>query len=143
MNNQMFFYPPYPYIEKDDSNYLNYEDERGSTRFFSPEETMRYGNVFKNEYDQYKSYNPRKIKAENMKEEAKLNLIALIDYCHDLRLYLDVFPNDKEVANEFNKYCKKLKEAEDKYEKMEMNPFQYVCGEGKMNYVYTPSPWIR
>ena len=36
-----------------------------------------------------------------------LNLIAMQDYLHDLKLYLDVYPNDNAILNEYNNALKK------------------------------------
>ena len=51
MNNQMFFYPLYPYSEED------FNESRGNKKeLYSPIETIEKGNIFKNEYKGYKNY---------------------------------------------------------------------------------------
>ena len=137
MNNQMFYYPLYP--QYDDQFML--DEERGNDILFSPKETLMYGNIFKNQYCPYKNYRPRNVDLKNNDLE---QLMALMDQCHDLRLHLDVYPNDKEIYQRFVTYCAKLKQIKEKVANSDDNPFQMTCNSGeKTNYVYTPSPWIR
>ena len=74
--NNMFYYPPYPFEE---------DEIRGNEELFTPIETLEYGNLFKNEYSQYQNYKPYKINQSKL-----VNLIAMEDYLHDIKLYLDI-----------------------------------------------------
>ena len=122
--NNMFYYPPYPFEE---------DEIRGNEELFTPIETLEYGNLFKNEYSQYQNYKPYKISQSKL-----VNLIAMEDYLHDIKLYLDIYPNDKNMERLYldskNKYedlkrnvdldnlkCPILEKEENKF-----NPLKYL-----------------
>lgn len=104
----MLFYPPYPY-QNIEEEYLN--EYRGNGNLFTPNQTLEYGNIFKKEYKSYKGYQPYKINIKN--ENSILNLIAMQDYLHDLKLYLDVYPNDNAILNEYNNALKKYQKIKE------------------------------
>ena len=108
MNEEMLFYPPYPY-QNIEEEYLN--EYRGNGNLFTPNQTLEYGNIFKKEYKSYKGYQPYKINIKN--ENSILNLIAMQDYLHDLKLYLDVYPNDNAILNEYNNALKKYQKIKE------------------------------
>ncbi|MDY3757147.1 MAG: hypothetical protein SO009_02490 [Bacilli bacterium] len=108
MNEEMLFYPPYPY-QNIEEEYLN--EYRGNGNLFTPNQTLEYGNIFKKEYEGYKGYQPYKINIKN--EKCILNLIAMQDYLHDLKLYLDVYPNDNAILNEYNNALKKYQKIKE------------------------------
>ena len=108
MNEEMLFYPPYPY-QNIEEEYLN--EYRGNGNLFTPNQTLEYGNIFKKEYKSYKGYQPYKINIKN--ENSILNLIAMQDYLHDLKLYLDIYPNDNAILNEYNNALKKYQKIKE------------------------------
>lgn len=108
MNEEILFYPPYPY-QNIEEEYLN--EYRGNGNLFTPNQTLEYGNIFKKEYKSYKGYQPYKINIKN--ENSILNLIAMQDYLHDLKLYLDVYPNDNAILNEYNNALKKYQKIKE------------------------------
>ncbi len=108
MNEEMLFYPPYPY-QNIEEEYLN--EYRGNGNLFTPNQTLEYGNIFKKEYKSYKGYQPYKINIKN--ENSILNLIAMQDYLHDLKLHLDVYPNDNAILNEYNNALKKYQKIKE------------------------------
>ena len=108
MNEEMLFYPPYPY-QNIEEEYLN--EYRGNGNLLTPNQTLEYGNIFKKEYKSYKGYQPYKINIKN--ENSILNLIAMQDYLHDLKLYLDVYPNDNAILNEYNNALKKYQKIKE------------------------------
>ena len=108
MNVEMLFYPPYSY-QNIEEEYLN--EYRGNGNLFTPNQTLEYGNIFKKEYKSYKGYQPYKINIKN--ENSILNLIAMQDYLHDLKLYLDVYPNDNAILNEYNNALKKYQKIKE------------------------------
>lgn len=111
MNEQMFFYPLYPYGNEENG----YSERKYSNVLFSPIETLEYGNVFKNEYKGYKNYQPYKINAVT-NDEILINLLSLQNYKHDLKLYLDIYPNDDRILSIYKDACKKYKEIKEKYD---------------------------
>ncbi len=108
MNEEMLFYPPYPY-QNIEEEYLN--EYRGNGNLFTPNQTLEYGNIFKKEYKSYKGYQPYKINIKN--ENSILSLIAMQDYLHDLKLYLDIYPNDNVILNEYNNALKKYQKIKE------------------------------
>ena len=97
----------------------NYNESANSNKLslYTPYEGYTRGNMFKNLYNQYKNYIPYKIKVNSEQEEAMLNLGQMSFAAHDLSLYLDNFPNDKEALELFNKYRKMTNEARENYER--------------------------
>lgn len=118
MNNQMFFYPLYPY--GDENDYI--EERSGGKELFTPGETLEYGNIFKNEYKGYKNYKPRKLNQNN----ELVNLMALQNYCHDLKLHIDIYPNDSKIVNLQKEAHKKYLEAKSMYESKNNDFFKYL-----------------
>lgn len=108
MNEEMLFYPLYPY-QNIEEEYLN--EYRGNGNLFTPNQTLEYGNIFKKEYKSYKGYQPYKINIKN--ENSILSLIAMQDYLHDLKLYLDIYPNDNVILNEYNNALKKYQKIKE------------------------------
>jgi len=74
------------------------------------------GNLFNNLYDQYKNYRPAKLIPNNEQAELLLNVNQTTFASHDIRLYLDNNPNDREMINLFNKYQKQAQDALNEYE---------------------------
>lgn len=116
MNDQMFFYPLYPFENESGE----YDYKRYSNILFTPIETLEYGNIFKNEYKGYKNYQPYKINTVTSDNEL-INLLSLLNYKHDLKLYLDIYPNDEKISNIYKDACKKYKEAKEKYDSKNIN----------------------
>ena len=125
------------------SNYDNYNTM--NNMLFGPYEGYIKGNMFRNLYEQYKNYQPAPITPMNEQEEALLNLNQFQFAMHELNLYLDVFPNDANMMNQFvtfrNNYNKLLSEYENKYGALNINstslnsiPFRWSS---------TPWPWNR
>ena len=75
--------------------------------------------MFPNIYDQYKNYQPMMLNPKNEKEQYLLDLNQVQFAMHDINLYLDNFPNDKSMINEFNRnrntYNEILKDYENKF----------------------------
>lgn len=74
------------------------------------------GNMFNNLYQGYKKYKPAKLIPNNEQAELLLNLNQICFALQDIRLYLDVHPDDINMINIFNEYTIKEKECLDKYQ---------------------------
>ena len=98
-------------------NNFNESSSNNKLSLYSPYDGYTRGNMFKNLYKGYKNYQPLKIKVTNELEEALLNIGQVSFAAHDLRLYLDNFPNDKEALDMFNKYRKMEDELIKNYER--------------------------
>jgi len=87
------------------------------------------GNLFKNLYDQYKNYRPAKLIPNNEQAELLLNINQTSFAAHDLRLYLDNNPNDREMIKIFNNYQEQAMNAIKEYE----NKFGPILNDSPSN----------
>ena len=106
------------YNKQNTFNNANYNNQSDS-KLYDPYNGLIRGNLFKNLYDPYKDKEPYEIKPMNEQARMLTDIDALGFAMIDLNLYLDVFPNDREKINLYNKYRKEkeglLKEYESKY----------------------------
>lgn len=99
------------------------------------------GNMFPNLYNQYKNYQPVNINPRNEKEQYLLDLNQVQFAMHDIHLYLDNFPNDRSMINEFNKnrelYNDILKDYENKFGPLE------ICSDSlnRNPWAWNNEPW--
>ena len=88
-----------------------------SLNLYNPYEGYLKGNSFKNEYIPYKNYKVSKININSEKDEMLMKIGEDSFMMHDLNLYLDVNPNDREALNKFVMYRNKLNEEIMNYER--------------------------
>ena len=112
MEDNMFFYPRYPFGQEWEEENYRKVDIKPINNIFTPKETMEYGNIFREEYVPYLNYQPRKLIPSNDNERRMYEVMAMRDFCHDLKLYLDVYPNSKEIRNLYEKSVKQYEEME-------------------------------
>ena len=127
--------------------YYDNEEERVNKKtndLYQPKVGFYKGNLFENEYSQYKNYIPKEKNPINEKD-ALLYEIMIYDHAsHDLELYLDVYPSKKEYVDLYEKYIAKLNELKAKYTKK----YDPICAkdgtfeDGYFSYVTTPSAWL-
>ena len=93
------------------NNFINYFSDilpSGNTNqqnsIISPYDGFTKGNMFKNLYNPYKNIPPYEIKPMNKQAEMLTQLDSLGFALIDLNLYLDIYANDNETINLFNKY---------------------------------------
>ena len=104
------------------NNYFNIDNQffnsssKQDLDLYDPYEGFIRGNMYKNLYDPYKINSPYEIKPMNEQAEMLTYIDALCFACIDLGLYLDVFPNNKDAINLFNKYNSQKKILMDKYQ---------------------------
>ena len=104
------------------NNYFNIDNKffnsssKQNLDLYDPYEGFIRGNMYKNLYDPYKINSPYEIKPMNEQAEMLTYIDALCFACIDLSLYLDVFPNNKDAINLFNKYNSQKKNLMDKYQ---------------------------
>lgn len=75
------------------------------------------GNLYNNLYQQYKNYSPQRLLPNNEQAELLLNVSQTTFTAHEIRLYLDIYPNDTNMINLFNQYQKQASDAIKTYEK--------------------------
>jgi hypothetical protein len=88
-----------------------------SPTLYSPYEGFIKGNLFNNLYSQYKDYKPIKLEPNNKQAELLLAIDQFAFARHELVLYLDINPNDKQIIDLFNTYSKAYNEALGEYER--------------------------
>ena len=98
------------------NNYISF-DNYNKLDVFNPYEGYSKGNAFKNEYIPYKDYKIVKPNIDNEKDEMLVNIGQYSFMMHDMNLYLDVFPNDREALDKFTEYRNKTNELIAKYER--------------------------
>ncbi len=116
----------------------NYQNNKNDLNLFNPYEGYLKGNAFKNEYKPYKDYKVAKISINNEKDEMLLNIGEYSFMMHDLNLYLDVHPNDKEALNSFIMYRNKVNELITKYERK----YGPLCVKGIIDN-NVPFAWVN
>ena len=102
-------------------NYYGYVDYRTvldnqSMNVFHANEAFTKGTIFKTLYIPYKNFLPKQPVALTDKQKSMLEVQKYCSVCHDFALYLDVFPNDKNVISLRNEYLEKYEKALDNYQ---------------------------
>ena len=97
---------------------MNMNDNNMSNvnNLFAPNEGYVKGNMFKNLYDPFRNYAPARLVARNAREEALLNLGQMHFAMHEANLYLDNFPNDRNMLNKFNEFRKNYEQLLNDYQ---------------------------
>lgn len=107
------------------NNTKNNLNNGSNMMLYGPYEGYVKGNLFRNLYDQYKSYRPMSLAPSSEREEALLNLNQIQFAMHELNLYLDVYPNDANIMRQFvayrNTYNDLLNQYENRYGALNVN----------------------
>lgn len=126
------------------TGYPEYQLERNDTSFYNENEGFMKGNIQKNSYSPYKSYNPTMPSVSNDRERFLLEIQKYGFYLIDLGLYLDLHPNDKEALALFNenraKYYRLVSEFNKNY-----YPLMLADSNGSEIYKWSEGnfPWMR
>lgn len=110
---------------------------------YSSKEGLNKGNMFKNEYDPYKNY-IYKVVVKGERDSLLLKIQELSFKVVDLNLYLDIFPGDTMMFEEFKKTLNELKKEKEMYEKT----YGPLCLDGTIysntyNWDKNPWPWMN
>lgn len=87
-----------------------------NSKLENPYEGYMRGNMFTNLYDPYKNYRPVRLIPNNEQAELLLNVNQLEFASHELRLLLDIYPDDANMIRKFNEYRRMANEAIENYE---------------------------
>lgn len=113
-----------------------------NSELFDSYEGFMRGNIFKNMYVPYKNYRPMKLMPNSEQAESLLRVNELAFASHDARLYLDVYPNDREMIRVFNNFRNAANQAvleyESKYGPLEWNA---LSDPNMFRWVSTTWPW--
>lgn len=132
------FYGIYPY-----SSFSEDDDRVFTSKYINYEEAFRKGNIIKDEYLPYKDYEP-KIEIPASKKENLLYRIQAYSFAaHDLNLYLDIHPNDKDVFALYNNYIIKAEELKKEYQNTygPLYPGASSFKNGTFTWNLAPSVW--
>ena len=137
VNDDTNLFNDYINIGNDLNNSNNYP--KSTSDVLTPKQGLNLGNLFASEYDRYKNYRPRELRANNEKEAAFLEICELSFAVNDLNLKLDIEPNNTEYFNLFKEYARKLDEKtrdySNKYDVLEL------CYDLKNQYTWYQKPW--
>lgn len=122
-------------------NKCNYNSKTTPNALYDVYQGFIRGNMFPDLYNQYQMNEPYKI--EPLNEQAKLltQIDAYSFAAHDLNLYLDTHPNDRNMVNLYNKYATEtnnlVKQYENKFGPILVNSHQNV----PWSWNEEPWPW--
>ena len=102
---------------KQNDSYNLGKQEKNNLNLFSPYNGYMLGNAFNDEYVPYKNYKVIKDKINNEKDEMLINIGEYEFMAHELNLYLDLHPNDRDALEKFQEYTRKCKELTENYER--------------------------
>lgn len=128
--------------------YYPYEEEERNKdkvdNLYSPKESLCKGNLYVNEFVGYKNYIQKLKNPSNEKEGLMLEIMMYEHASHDLKLYLDVYPDKKEYVSLYEKYIDKLNELKGMYVKKynPLCPSEGKIKNGYFDYVTSPSAWL-
>lgn len=118
-----------------------YEKNASPSDLFNPYDGFIRGNMFPDLYNQYKISSPYNVEPMNEQAQALTYLDSLGFAAYDLNLYLDNFPNDRDMIMLFNQYQKEVKKAKDEYE----SKYGPLCANSDASNTYpwawNESPW--
>ena len=112
---------------------------------FNPYEGYLKGNAFKDEYQPYKDYKVAKLNINSEKEEMLIAIGESSFMMHDLNLYLDVHPDDRDALNKFSMYREKTNALINNYERK----YGPICIKGDISnrvpFAWQENnwPWVK
>lgn len=108
----------------------------------TPSEAYTQGNLFNNLYEPYKNYRPMRLIPNNEQAQLLLDANQYTFAAHELRLYLDNFPNDKSLIDLFNQYTSMANQAQQEYERI-YGPLTWnaLSTPNSFSWQETPWPW--
>lgn len=133
------------YYDYDNNNYNKplYTENVNPNSVYDPYAGFLRGNMFPNLYDPYKFSNPMELHPNSEKEQMLMMLNSLDFATIDINLYLDNYPNDKDMIELFNQYRMELNKIREEYEKL-FGPI-LVDSNASMAYPWAwdkePWPW--
>jgi len=114
-------------------------DNKGKVNLYDCYEGFMKGNMFSSLYKGMEGYTPVLLQASSDKDQLVLK-IYMVDFAlNDLSLYLDIYPDNKEVYSKFREYTENMRELVSLYEKkygpLELGDAIYS------SYMWYKSPW--
>lgn len=135
MNN----YYDYPYQH----SYTGPTSEKSSQIPVESYEGLIRGNLFEDLYKPYTNYEPFNLTPHD-EQEALLQKVQEYNFADiDLNLYLDIYPDDQEKLQIFNKYKEEYKRAKELYESKygPLTTDSKATSAYPWNWIKAPWPW--
>ena len=127
----------------DDMNVLHGYMSYNSLDLCDPYEGFLKGNAFKDQYVPYKNFKPYKININSEQEELLFNISEYAFMMHDMNLYLDIHPENREALNKFNEFRNKRDELIVKYER-KYGPLMVNASDTKTAFNWVNKwPWVN
>ena len=125
--------------KKPDINY----SQNTNTDLLDPTNGFIKGNMFNNLYNTYKNYKPNNLNPKNEKEAILMNLQQYNFALTDLNLYLDNYPNDRNIINLYKQYLNIYKDIKTEYEKKygPLKTSSIYIGDNNWKWDNSPWPW--
>jgi len=134
------FYDDYGFMPLPDSE-INYGSNMDNNRFFTPEEGLLRGNMFKDEYSPYQNLTYLPIIPKSEKEKLLFKIYEYDFAVNDLSLYLDLHPEDNETFQYFKSNLSELERIKREYESI-YGPFELDETKGEQfSWIEEPWPW--
>ena len=137
MNNNFYDIPENWYKEFNDTFYSN---NMTSKQLATINLALDRGNLFNNLYDPYKNYKYNNLTATNKREELLLNVLRYDFVLTELKLYLDIYPKDRNMINLYNQYLEEKKRACFEYTK-NFGPLTLDDQSYNNSWSWLQSPW--
>lgn len=124
------------YYNYNNNNYNKplYTEDANPNSVYDPYSGFIRGNMFKNLYNAYKISKPIEIKPTTDREQMLAMLDAFDFATIDINLYLDVYPEDKDMIELFNQYRIEKNKLMEEYESL----FGPILTNSNANAAY---PW--
>lgn len=131
------------YYDINNFNVYNFRPEKKQPEVTNPVNGFNRGNMFNNIYDGYKNYN-YKVMVKGERDTLLLNIQILAFALNDLKIYLDLYPTDKECINLYNKYNEELQRYKNTFE----NKYGPITADGvkyqnEFTWIKNPWPWDK
>ena len=134
--------------QEDYYNYLNNNynlplyNQNKTMKIFDPYQGFIRGNMFPDLYNYYKNEKPYNLNPGNEQAEILTNIDAYGFALNDIKLYLDVHPNDTNYINLYNNYVNEYSQNLMGYQKRYGNIKAIAINDSnKWNWISEPWPW--
>ena len=127
-------------------NYLNNNyniptyNQPKTKNLFNPYQGLIRGNLFPDLYNFYKNDKPYNLNPANEQAEILTNIDAYGFALNDLKLYLDIHPDDQNYINLYNEYVNEYKKNVFEYTRKYGNIESCEINEAN-NWTWVSEPW--
>ena len=120
-------------------NKCDYNGKTGPNDLYDVYNGYIRGNMFPALFNQYKLERPYEIKPLNAQAEMLTKVSAYGFATHDLNLYLDTHPDDRDMVNLFKEFSSDFKRAYNEYER-QFGPL-FVDDSETYPWAWNDTPW--